>query len=524
MTPIERIPSARGAAVLGRFPSHLSATDPGKRIGAVVAALAGALDVLTRQVGDVRSAHRIDQAPTPRDLLALVAVHGLGEQALRPLHARLAAIAATVDPAELTDLTGVPVAALSELGADLAAVAAGPNRSAPRLAARRAVLLGVIGAQAGGGATAPALLRATAAYLGLEVELITPTAGRWWHLARCRDALRLVAPVPPGPDLTPRPDVLALEENPFRTADREPAPRHHAERFEVLRGGMEEVPVGVRVRGTGTRTVRPMVVRLDRDPPGAPPAVRGLVYEGTVPDGEELVFGASGQVRLGGVDVTGSAWSFSGAVFASGAEALPGHDFVFAGPPDGAGGGRVATFAATAPVPDAFTPTAVLPHGSPAAGPLRMPVGRSRWAGFVRIAHTAANATDPVVPCTVAGRFDAAVFASPAPAQAMEPSLHVGFAWEEREPFALRIVLPRRFRRLDPDPGTVLRDPLRRLLDRHRAAGIAVRVEFADPRWTLGVGVLADPVADPAADPIAATLAGTELWADGTPQPTRRRP
>ena len=54
--------SARTAAVLERFPLHLSATDPGKRIGATVDALAAELDVLTRQLGDVRVAHRVREA------------------------------------------------------------------------------------------------------------------------------------------------------------------------------------------------------------------------------------------------------------------------------------------------------------------------------------------------------------------------------------------------------------------------------------------------------------------------------
>ena len=114
--------------------------------------------------------------------------------------------------------------------------------------------------------------------------------------------------------------------------------------------------------------------------------------------------------------------------------------------------------------------------------------------------------------------FDQAVFVAadgPIGTTAGDPSLRIGFAWEEREPFAVRVLLPRRFSVLDDEAGTRVREPLRRLLDRHRAAGVDVRVEYADPRWALGTGV----VRDEPDEAIGTVLAGTELWPDGTPQP-----
>lgn len=92
--------------------------------------------------------------------------------------------------------------------------------------------------------------------------------------------------------------------------------------------------------------------------------------------------------------------------------------------------------------------------------------------------------------------------------------MRLGFEWEEREPFAVRVLLPRRLQVIDDDKGTRLREPLRRLLDRHRAAGVDVRVEYADPRWTLGSGVVRNEVDEA----IGTVLSGTELWPDGTPQ------
>jgi len=465
--------SARALAVLDRFPLHMAATDPEKRFGLVVGALTDALEVLTRQVGDVRRAHRLAEAPTTADLLALAALHGFTESSFAPLSVRLAGLAA---------------------------------RHLPSLDLRRTLVTDAIAAHIVGNGTPAALLTAAAAYLGLEVEQVTHTEDRWWHLARCRDRVRLEPD--PGAPPTPAPDLVALEENPFRNADLDPAPKRHGELFRVLRGGLDDVDVTVRVRGVGTRTVRPLVVQVY--------AGRGLGFEGDVPDGAELRFETSGRATLDGTDVTGSAWSFSGAVFASGAATLPGRDFVFAG--EGISGDRVARFVQTAPLPAALDPAAGFPHGAAAVGPLRLPLGESRWAGFVRVAHAGSPVSASPPPRTKRARFDAAVFAERASIHGVSagaPSMGVGFAWEEREPFAVRVLLPRRLRAIDDETGTQLRQPLRLLLDRHRAAGVDVRVEYADPRWTLGAGV----VRDTEDEALGTVLAGTELWPDGTPQP-----
>jgi hypothetical protein len=500
--------SARGLAILGRFPAHVGATDPGKRLGVVAGALGNALDVLTRQVGDVRRSHRLGDVPSRADLLGLAGLHGFTAAATALLDVRLRALAmaaGAADPTAIAPLVNLPAEALTALGAELAAVAGEPARHRPALELRRAVVLGAVQAHLIGNATPTALLSAAAAYLGLAVEQVEHIEGRWWHLASCRDRVRLVAPAAPGPlpDLTPELDVLALEENPFRAADLEPTGRRHGQRFRVLRGGMEDVDVTVRVHGVGSRTSRPMVVHLD--------AGAGLVYEGNVPDGEELAFSASGRVTLAGADVTGSAWSFQGAVLAPEEPSPP--DFVFAdADAPGAYGDREATFVVTEPLAGALGDDAPFPHGAPTVGPLRLPLGESHWVAFVRLAHLGVDPTRPAAPRTKAGRFDRSVLADASGPP--EPSLAVGFAWEEREPFAVRLVLPRRLAGLDDERGATLREPLRLLLDRHRAAGVDLRVEYADPRWTLGIGITRE--GGEAA--LGTALVGTELWPDGTPQ------
>ncbi len=505
--------SARALAVLDRLPLHLAAADPEKRFELVVSGITDSLEVLTRQVGDVRRAHRLSEAPTVGDVRALAALHSLSSHAWDLLMLRLDALdaaagATPLDPRLLATLLGVTEEQLSHVGADdgepLAVVAARPAGDRQSLALRREVVRSVIHAHTVGNATATSLLTATAAYLGLEVEHVTHTEERWWHLATCRDRIRLVPA--PGGDIEPLVDLVALEENPFRNADIAPTPKKHGQTFQVVRGGIDDVTVTVRVLGVASRTVRPMVVECH--------AGHGVVFEGSVVEGAELRFESSGRATLDGGDVTGSTWAFRGAVFGSAAGKVSSHDFVLAGDPDD--GDRQATFVRTTPLADAFGVSATFPHGAPTLEPMGLPRGLSKWVGFVRAAHTSGPTGAP--PRTKLGRFDSAVFAEDdglAGVTAGDASMRLGFEWEEREPFAVRVLLPRRLQVLDDDKGTLLREPLRRRLDRHRAAGVDVRVEYADPRWTLGAGV----VRDETDEAIGTVLSGTELWPDGTPQP-----
>lgn len=455
--------SARALAVLDRFPQHVAATDPEKRFELVVGSLVDALEVLTRQAAGVRRSHRLADEPTVADLALLAGLHALRAPAFAPLVHRI-----TVRPQQ-------------------------PTYDAA-LALRRTVVSGAIGAHTIGNGTPHALLAAAAAYLGFAVDAVLPTPGRWWTLAPCHDLIE------------PHHDLLALEENPFHHADLDPAPRPHGRRFRIIRGGLEDVDVSVRVLGVGARTVRPMVVDVL--------AGHGLAWEGTVPDGAELRFEASGAVTLDGEVVTGSAWEFHGAVFADGRARLQG-DFVFA---DATPRDREGHFVTTAPLTDALEDDAAFPHGAAATGPLRLRLGQTFWAAFVRIDHTSTLVPEAIAPRTKHARFDHAVLADTHGVDgptAGAPSFRIGFAWEEREPFAVRILLPRRLMAADDEKGSKLREPLRQLLDRHRAAGVDVRVEYADPRWTVGTGVVRD-LEDEA---IGTVVAGTELWPDGTPQP-----
>jgi hypothetical protein len=219
-------------------------------------------------------------------------------------------------------------------------------------------------------------------------------------------------------------------------------------------------------------------------------------------------------------------------VFADAARAHP-LDFVWgdaANPP--AYGDRAGTFPVTAPIPDAFEAGASFPHPEGLLPAESMVVGETRFAFFVGEGHFGGPPDGFAVPAP-ASAFASGVLANDvitrgsvfaAGPDPLAPAAKIGFAWQEREPFAVRVWLPQFFGLYDPPPPAgasansrpPLSERLRRLLDRHRAAGIHVYVCYADDRWSLGSGVLRDTSS---ADPLGTVISGTALWPDGTPQP-----
>lgn len=490
--------SGRTTAVLERFPCHIGATDPGKRFEAVVGSIVADLDVAGRQIADVRRAHRLAEAPTVHDLLRLTALHAIAEPSVELIRIRLDALADAdrTDLAELGSLLGVEPVQLEDVDpTELSAALDRLGRFTSRLGVQREAAARMIEAFRLGNATPAAILYATAAYLAFDIDEVSHTEDRWWHLGRANDLIALEHDGVESGD-----DYFAIEENPFIDASVAPTPRRHADRFRIVRGGLEDVVVTVDVVGVLDRTIAPMVVNID--------AGMGVVFDGAVPDGSTLSFETSGRVLADTSDVTGSAFGFSGAVFASSAEPHD-KDFVFSGEgaSDAIEESRFGDFVVTAPIPNAFAASAGLPHGGATVESLPMPLGESRWAFFIRVAHHGAE-PDEAVPSYAAGRFDASVYAD-TDGDFDEPSGEVGFRWEEREPFAVRVWLPQRLSRLDDDVGSSVREPLRFLLERHRAAGVHVSVSYADDRWTLGSGILRDVESD---DPLGTIVSGTTMW------------
>ncbi len=469
--------------VLSRFPRHLDVDGPGKIIGDVVSALASGTEAELVQVGQVRQARRLGELDQLADLARLVALHGAGLGILDALNRRVRAI----DPPVAYD-TWLDVA--RSMAADLFALHREEN----------ATVAGVLGA--------------TAAYLGLTMVELDHDPEGYWHLARCPD--RLV----PGSTESPNEWLLALEENPPRLADLGPSPFAHRARFSVMRQGFDQVPATVIVKGLEDRTVRPMIVNIDDGV--------GVAATFAIPDGSVLRFERDGRVELDGSSVVKNCYLFRGAVFADGASEHP-KSFVFddASDPVSDSGDpgqprpvedRRAVFAITQPLPDAFDPAPSFPHADGLLPAVQLDRRDTRFAVFVG-AGTFASAVDGVVttaaPHPIAGHFDQTVF-EPDPPPAGAPSMQVGFEWDEREAYAVKVWLPLEFQDLDESNESPINEVVRGLLDRHRAAGVHVYVEHADPRWTLGTGVVRDLDSEAA---LGIAVAGTEAWEDDIEQP-----
>ena len=89
-----------------------------------------------------------------------------------------------------------------------------------------------------------------------------------------------------------------------------------------------------------------------------------------------------------------------------------------------------------------------------------------------------------------------------------DPSGAVGFAWQEREPFAATLWIPQRFSALDAEGEVPVRERVRLFLERYRAAGVHLYCRYADDRWSLGAGLLRDL---DSTDPRGTVVVGTRL-------------
>jgi len=511
--------ASRTTAVLARFPRHFEASEPGKLFETVVDALAQGIDLMTTQLAGVRRAHRLAYAATDRDLLGLAGLHGLRAQDFTLLSLRLSAVRALA--AELADpntSTSELATALSRLptllGVPSDAFAPFPAEGSDHTPARarlasalrdlasypseldlwRARINGVIALHRAGNGTVSSVLGAASNALDGSVERIVHSNDRFWHAALSRDRMRLVRPEPPGSQpaatrLVPPLDAFVLEENPPVDRVAEPTSRVNGEIFHVLRAGFGPLTATARVIGSGNRTVSPMLVDID--------AGFGMFYLGAVPNGQALRFEADGRVRLGSTDASPLAFTFRGAVFADAktnvTEADP-RDFVFAG--EGAPAtDRVGTFPVTQPIADAFSNLSAAPHAPAALSPITLAVGETRFAFFVRVAHFGthdSSSDEPALPVTVAGLFDDSVFATDIEAGDIPPPAgRVGFEWLEPEAFAVRLWLPPRLAAFDVAGETPVLERVRVSLERHRAAGVHVYVDYQDDTFKPPPEILA---------------------------------
>lgn len=462
--------------VLSRFPRHLDADTPGKLIGEIVGGLATAAETQLVQVGEVRRARRIGELDQLSDLARVVGLHGFG---------------------------------LAVLGGILRRVRAAepPIRHDDWLDVARSIAVDLIALQREESGTVTGLLGAAAAVLGMRVAEVDHDAEGYWHLARCIDLLYPDDPTDEADDI-----LLALEENPPRLADLGPSPFAHSARFAVMRQGFDTVPATVIVVGVENRTVRPMIVNVDDG--------FGVATTLPVAEGSTLRFERDGRVELDGMSVVRSCFVFSGAVFADRDADHP-KDFVFA---DAAAvvddsSARTARYSVTRPVDDAFDPGPSIPHADPVLEAVRLDRRETRFAVFAGVGtFGSVTGDDEIVqsaPQSWSGRFDLSVFLPETP-PAGAPAFEVGFEWDEREAYAVKVWLPFELQELDTADETPIREVVRSQLDRYRAAGVHVYTAHADPRWTLGTGVLRDLDSESA---LGVVVAGTEMWEADIEQP-----
>ncbi|HET7503171.1 MAG TPA: hypothetical protein VFK02_19260 [Kofleriaceae bacterium] len=291
-------------------------------------------------------------------------------------------------------------------------------------------------------------------------------------------------------------DLLAVVENPVRRQTRPSEDAPHGHQFTVVRRGFGAALLRIRVTGTGTATVGPMVV--DRD------AGQGVGFDGAVPAGAVLEFTEEGRVRLDGADVTARAYAWRGGCFADAESLVSGKDFTFAGSPT-ASGRRVARFAVTEPVgpPGALDRAAQFPTQGEAIATPTIGLNVTRFAYFVRVAHAGTRRPggappDPVTPRAFAALFDESVWAA-APETAGPIAGKVNLSWLEHEAYAVQILLPARLQALDDDVPDDHKLPalVGAAIERVRPAGIAVRVGYLDEAWRLGDGRLPSDEDDP---------------------------
>jgi hypothetical protein len=218
----------------------------------------------------------------------------------------------------------------------------------------------------------------------------------------------------------------------------------------------------VQMTGIQGRTVLPRVVNETTH--------EGVGYRKPVKDGQVLLFSSDGKVYLDGLDVTASSYYFVGAPadFSKLDGKAPADVVPVATPPG--------SLERNYPRP-AITPATTLPV-------MTIPLGDSYWRFVAAEADFDASG------------FDESVFASPPPSISLPspaaPSAKVELLWKEEKPFSVLVLIPAELKPFEAPAwlGTDLRKLVRAGLERFRAAGIELQVDYFDSKWIVGKSVL----------------------------------
>ena len=461
--------SGHGRQILSRFPAFMRADRRGKALGELAHALGRDLDEADRLLLEIRDAHAIAAAREEGDVLKLASALGF-ERADFLVLAKLKdkGFYATDDRAG-ADAYDRAETAYRQYLTDL-------KQAVERFA--RICLRGC--------GTVPALLEGTMVLLNGDPRdpagsgqredpekdpsypdniIVHPDARlpRGAFIHGLPITFSVIEEADGDIDRVGKNGFVYLIENPIVDKASGSKERRGRDRFRVKRGGFFAGPVAARITGTGTRTVHPRIVNLRTH--------RGFGFDGVVPDGLELVFATDGRAFLDGTEVTGRCHVYKGALFGGSpfdASAKP-HVFPASVPEH--------SLERNFPRP-AQTPSAELPT-------LRLQLGEADWQFDVE-----EGAFD-------AAAFDGCAFALPsdgAVRNALPPSGKVELMWREHEPFTVRLLIPSSLQTLETMllDGESLRTLVRAGLERFRAAGIRLTVDWFDDKWVLDESVIRD--------------------------------
>lgn len=452
--------TGRSAKILSRFPTFMRTEKPGKVIAEIGRTLGNDLDEAERRMAGIQRSHRLAVADEERDVLQLAALLGLQRAdflILRRFYEKGFFGLKVENPSSDQDREEKGYAAyLSEL-----------KESVQRIV--RVMLEGC--------GTLWALLEGTAILINADT-LIDPGKGRMEHLDKDLPRggfihrIRVNYSVIEDGKPVEKGGFLYMVENPIVDKATEDKERRQREWFRVKRGGFFEGPVAVQVAGVANRTALPMVINKATH--------EGVGFRGVLTDGQKLVFATDGKGYLDGAEVTDRCYYFRGGLVADATKPAPASDTTFDGvdPKD--------RYCLPQPV-GALDRN----YPRPAIGPLpkvpvpTLPLGESDWRFSVQ-----EGAFD-------ASGFHEVVYALPGDPKALgalPSSGKVQLTWEEHEPFAVTILVPADLKSLETSvlEGEDLRKLVRAGLERFRAAGIRLDVDYFDEKWILGKSLIRD--------------------------------
>ncbi|WP_300455923.1 hypothetical protein [Desulfobacula sp.] len=449
----------RDVSILKHFPAFMRTDHTGKVMGEISAVLGGNLDECERRMADILRSHRLFLARHAADLHRLSALLGL-----------TSADFAIVQNFYLSHVFG------------------------PRdhtgykayLSVLRTLVQRTVKVFADGCGTIWSLLEGTCILLAAETlftEENTPALEHpdddIWIDDTYRGGFihRLAVKYKTMADetLVDRSGYLYLVENPVMEKSSAIKDRRQRERFPITKNGFFDTRIAIKIVGIQNRTVFPQIINLTTH--------QGIGFNGTIMEGQTLLFTREGKAYLNGLDVTDRCYTFEGALFDEEKVVVTPDDLFVVVAPEGA-------------LHRKFPRPVILPLIELKMP--RIPLGDSTWQFSVKEGVFDGDA------------FNRCVFSLPTDVvelNALPASGKVELLWEEHELYAVTILIPDDLTALDEYLESVdLTAWIRAGLERFRGAGIRVNVAYYSDDWIINHSVLRETTA----------LTGKGIFFDGT--------